>query len=346
MSHRIALALLAALALTPAMALVALADDGTTNASATPPPSFRPPSAVLRHVDAPVAVSAAGAVPAKRELVVFVGGYQTCSCDDPTFDDLVARATAAGYDVRRFGQDPRYPYDTYGHIDANARNLRDEIRSVSGGYSAVHVVTHSMGGVVADRAFAQGLSRGDGVATYVSLSAPHSGSDAAKAVTLVDALGPSELVHRLASLAGLETRSEAVADLATARPVPPPAGVVRLDLRASTDVLVTGRDARDPGVPSRILSGSWDGHGGILSDPAALELTLRTIATRRVPPEERSQASVEAEQRWSDVWTALAVAGLVSLALLLIVRRRVLGGLTLEDILLQRFVPARRRHCG
>src|SRR4029079_8927481 len=88
----------------------------------------------------------------------------------------------------------------------------------------------------------------------------------------------------------MESDSAAVRDLARARPVPPPVGVTRLDLRESMDVLVTERDARDPGVTSRILTRGIEGHGDILKDPDALDQTMRTIATRRVPPDERSRA--------------------------------------------------------
>ncbi|MDQ2952558.1 MAG: hypothetical protein M3R54_09875, partial [Chloroflexota bacterium] len=136
-------------------------------------------------MDAPQ-TAAPSAWPAPRELVVLVGGYQSCACpDDGTFDALRDRLSGNDrFEVIRFGTDPRFPYDTYGPIGPNARNLRDEIRSASPQYSGVHIVTHSMGGVVADDAFAQGLSRDDGVISYVSWSAPHSGSDAARAIGL------------------------------------------------------------------------------------------------------------------------------------------------------------------
>jgi hypothetical protein len=146
-----------------------------------------------------------------------------------------------------------------------------------------------MGGVVADRAFANGLSSSDGVVSYVSWSAPHSGSDAARAITLTRALsGGSGLRESLLWL-DLEADSDAVRDLAFTQAVAPPAGVVRLDLREATDVLVTERDARNPGVTSRILTGAVEGHGGILTDPQAIDQTVRTITERRVPPDERSR---------------------------------------------------------
>ncbi len=265
------------------LALPAYADD-------RPQPSARPPEVVLRHVDASRA-SAPSAATSGRELVVLVGGYQSCSCqDDPRFGPLRAALETAGYDVVQFGRDPRFPYDTYGQIAPNAANLRDEVRALAPGYAAVHLVTHSMGGAVADQAFAAGLSRADGVATYVALSAPHSGSTYGRAIDVVHTAAGDDggLLHTVPLYFGLETSSDALRDLATLAPIRAPAGVVRLDLREMTDLLVPERDASDPGVPSRVLTGALEGHGGILDDRQAIDLTLRTIAGRRVPPDERS----------------------------------------------------------
>lgn len=333
-----------AIALTPGAAVIALADDPPPS----PLPSFRPPTGVLRHVDAPTASPAATAMVAQREreLVMFVGGYQTCSCDDHSFDLYAARATAAGYDVKRFGTDAAFPYDTYGHVANSGRTLRDEIRALSEQYAAIHIVTHSMGGVVVDQAFAQGLSAADGVATYIALSAPHSGSDAARGVRIVNAIGDDEALHRVASLAGLgfETRSDAVGDLATIDHVPAPTGVVRLDLRESTDVLVTGRDATDPGVPSRVLRGSLDGHGGILTDPSAIDLTFRTIAARRVPPDDRSQELIDATDRESAIFGDAALVAICLLTAYFCLRRFRLKG-ALETVVGQHLPLARRKPC-
>ena len=88
----------------------------------------------------------------------------------------------------------------------------------------------------------------------------------------------------------MEPDSPAVRDMAHVRATASPPDVVRLDLREATDVLVTARDARDPGVTSRILTGRAEGHGGILDDPEAIDLTLATIASRRVPPDERARS--------------------------------------------------------
>lgn len=333
-----------AIALTPVAALAAFADDPTP----TPLASLRPPSGVLRQADAPTASPAPTGVvaPPKPELVLFVGGYQTCSCNDHSFDAYAARATAAGYDVKNFGTDAAFPYDTYGHVADSGRTLRDEVRALSAQYSAIHIVAHSLGGVVVDQAFAQGLSASDGVATYVALSSPHSGSDAARGVRIVNAIGDDDALRRAASLGGLgfETRSDAVDDLATIRPVPAPAGVVRLDLRESTDFLVTERDSVDVGVPSRVLRGSLDGHGGVLTDASAIDLTLRTIATRRVPPDDRSPKLIEATERESRLVGALALGViLVATAYFCLRRFRVRG--PLETLIGQHFPAARRKPC-
>jgi hypothetical protein len=346
-----AMTLALALPLLAAPALVASADEGSPSAPIAASPRVRPPLGVLRHVDAP-RTAAPSATPAARELVVLVGGYQSCACpDDGTFDALRERLAGDDHmDVVRFGSDPRFPYDTYGAVAPNARNLRDEIRAASPQYAGVHIVTHSMGGVVADSAFAQGLSRDDGVISYVSLSAPHSGSDAARAI---------EVTQLLTGAAGgglregllwlrMEADSPAVRDLARARPSAPPAGVVRLDLREATDLLVTALDAADPGVPSRILTGPVEGHGGILSDPQAIDQTMRTIAERRVPPDERSlalrlAAEHESQRVGDGVFVAVAVLAAVACMTAMLLRG---PAPTILGQALRAYLPrAERRSC-
>jgi hypothetical protein len=333
-----------------ATTLFASADEGSPTVPASASPRVRPPSGVLRHVDAATAIPAATGV--SKELVVLVGGYQSCACpDDGIFDGLRSRlATVPGINVIRFGQDPRFPYDSYGAIDPSAIALRDQIRALAGQYAGVHIVTHSMGGVVADRAFANGLSSADGVVTYVSWSAPHDGSDAARGIAIVRTIagrGDDALREGLLRLQ-MEPDSPAVRDLARTRASAAPAGVVRLDLREATDVLVTARDARDPGVASRILIGTAEGHGGILSDPQAIELTTRTIATRRVPPDERSlalQASAAAEsQRVGD--TVLLTVCVLALAFCVVAAIGRSGLATPYAEALRAFLPrAERKRC-
>jgi hypothetical protein len=159
-----------------------------------------------------------------------------------------------------------------------------------------------MGGVVADRAFASGLSANDGVATYVALASPHSGSSNLAASTrILDSLGDRALELRAIFSPKVDLGSDAARGLATTRPAPPPAGVARLDLRMATDWTVTKGDARDPGVQSRILvpsglGGLIDGHGAVTSDPAALQLVTSTIERNAVPPDTRGwQVKLAAE---------------------------------------------------
>src|SRR5437660_1336015 len=51
----------------------------------------------------------------RKELVLFVGGYGS-QADDGAFAALSARFPPDRYDVRRLGDDPHFPYDTYGPL--------------------------------------------------------------------------------------------------------------------------------------------------------------------------------------------------------------------------------------
>ncbi|HKC91226.1 MAG TPA: hypothetical protein VKE23_07865 [Candidatus Limnocylindria bacterium] len=266
--------------------------------------------------------------PRKKELVLFVGGYGSRVNDD-AFDDLIARFPPDRYDTRRLGDDPRFPYDTYGDVDANAQVLTDEIRAIGGGYSAVNIVSHSMGGVVTDRAFANGLSAGDGVRTFVAIAGPHSGADYARAPAfLLPIIGPVEdIVRAVGVAAARDPASEAIRDLAVARPIPPPAGVTRLDVSLATDGLVNRFDARDPGVPQRLflpasLRELVDGHGGSLVNRQIADLVVETIRTHDVPPDRRDPITrIIAPILWDQetrLWRRfllVAVLGAVSLYL-------------------------------
>jgi hypothetical protein len=276
----------------PALALVASADGGPPLPPGDAGPPLRPPLTVLRAADRVAASTHTGAP--KRELIVLVGGYAS-DVNDTVFDAFRARAAAEGYDVVRFGDDLG-TYDTLGAVDENAARLRDSVRSVSTDYDGVHLVTHSMGGVVADRAFALGLSAGDGVTTHVAWAAPHHGSHAAAAIqTTLDLSGPArDDIRAFTASLFRDPDTPAVRDLARVQAPPPPVGVARLDLRMATDALVTRSDAHDPGVASRVLLPAsldeLEGHGGILRSNEALELTMATIRSRAVPRDERGLA--------------------------------------------------------
>jgi hypothetical protein len=322
-------AMLVAWAALPALALVASADEGPPLRPVDAGPPLRPPLTVLRAVD-PVAAASASAPDAKqpetkrKELIVLIGGY--ASGDDAhVFDAFRVRVgREGGYDVVRFGEDLG-AYDTFGAVDANATQLRDSIRSVSTSYDSVHIVTHSMGGVVADRAFALGLSASDGVTTYVAWAAPHDGAHAARALQSTLAVsGPARDDTRGFTASYLrDPDSTAVRDMARLRASSPPPGVARLDLRLATDALVSTADAHDPGVASRVLlPGSiaeLEGHGGILNSEEALDLTMATIRTKAVPADDRGVAIRAASAAMGssfDYHAGLALAGVCGLCLL------------------------------
>lgn len=299
---------LIALALLSAGGFTASADDGrppVPSGAGHPPTSSLIPLTELRPSDirtAPAPATTPEFVPVgeplrapqqKKELVLFVGGYGSRS-DDGAFDVLAARFPADRYDVQRLGEDPRFPYDTYGGVDANAQILTDEIRSIGGNYSAVNIVSHSMGGVVTDRAFANGLSASDGVRTFVAIAGPHSGADYARAPAfLLPILGPVEdIVRAVGVAAARDPSSDAIQDLAVARPIPAPAGVARVDASLATDGLVNEFDARNPGVPQRVflpasLRELIDGHGGSLVNRQIADLVVETVRTHEVPPDRR-----------------------------------------------------------
>ena len=246
------------------------------------------PAPELIPVDEPVRLA-----PPKKELVLFVGGYGSRG-DDGAFDELAARFPPDRYVVRRLGDDPRFPYDTYGGIDANAKVLTDQIRNIAKDYSAVNIVSHSMGGAVTDRAFRNGLSAADGVRTFVAIGGPHSGADFARAPAfLLPVIGPIEGIVRAVGLAlAHDPSSDAIRDLAVARPIRPPARVVRVDASLATDGLVNEYDAQDPGVPQRVFLPATpreliDGHGGSLVNRQIGDLVVETIRTHAVPPDRR-----------------------------------------------------------
>ena len=318
-----------ALALLPAAgALTALADDGRPPAATGHPSSPLPiPRSELRpSAIHPAATQSPGFIelPAlvqlpRKELVIFVGGYGS-SATDGAFDQLKNEFADGRYDVVRFGVDPSFRYDSYDAIDRSAGALIDEVRTLGPHYSAVNIVSHSMGGAVVDRAFDKGLGAGDGVATDIAIAGPHSGAFLAAAPTVTFPLigGVKDIVRDVAMIfAQPDPESLAARDLATFRPVVPPHGVVRLDISLATDGVVSQDDARDPGVPQRVfLPGSpgeaIDGHGGSLTSRAVIQLVGQTVRTHRVPPDDRDPVTkTVAPIVWplvSNFWRKLVLA--------------------------------------
>ena len=280
-----------ALAVLPAGAVVARADEEPPIRPEIGGPRVRPPQTGLRDADKHAPMTSTAPV-RSRQLIVVVGGYGSEYKDPRPLRNFVDQVNPSGdYDVLYFGSDPAFPYNSYGSIDQNAHTLVAQVRAVSPSYGGVHIVTHSLGGNVADQAFAQGLSAADGVRTYVALSAPHGGSAAATLSEFTLAhLGPARAdANAIARVTTFEADTRAAQDLTRIRPVGAPPGVTRLDLRLATDMVVSSDDAQDPGVQSRTLlptteRGRWDGHTGILMERSAVDLTRQTLATGIVPP--------------------------------------------------------------
>lgn len=250
-----------------------------------------------------------------KEVVLLVGGLGS-EPSDGTWDDLIARYQGdPRYEIRRFGADPALPYDSVGAIDDNARRLVGQVRTLSR-YSAIHIVTHSMGGAVTDRAFATGLSSADRVQTYIALAAPHHGATAARAITttLGFAGQEGEIIRGLAAHVAADPASAAARDLAGPLTPPEPDGVTRLDLRLATDLVVLDRDSRVSGVDSRVLlpssAGTLEGHGGVLRDERALDLVTGTIARGAPPADERGTVLRAATDLVDDTAGELALLGL------------------------------------
>lgn len=233
------------------------------------------------------------------ECIVTVGGFDSAN-GDVTFDDLLAPWLQQDplYQQYRFGsyRADRFPYDTTGPIDVSADDLRDLVRSIKGQCRGVHLLTHSMGGVVADRAFSMGLSAHDRVATYVALSGPHNGGTLAK-----DLRPPIEAnavvaleISALAKIFGQpDPTTQAAHDLAELeQPRVLVRGIPHIRLRLATDPMVLRRDTADRRVDVREYLPEawcqWEGHGGILENDEVMSVIRATISSHRPAPDRRS----------------------------------------------------------
>jgi hypothetical protein len=313
---------LLALALLPAFgALPADADDGrpqSTEAGHPPSPVPVPKSQLgPTAIDiAPIPSVAPESFPtlshpngaqAKKELVIFVGGYGSSQQENDTVcADIRTWFDPGRYEIACFGDDPAFPYDTYGSIDAGAGTLIAQIRSRPSEYSSIDIISHSMGGVVVDRAFADGLSAQDGVAVSVAIASPHSGSTFARVGTLaLPLVTPVADIIRAEALSHVHSdpSSDAARGLAIAHPVRTPPSVAKLDVGLANDVLVPTNDSRDPGVEQRLYlpevdvkllpqlkvdTSQLEGHGGSLKNKELRSVVIEAVQTHRIPPDRRS----------------------------------------------------------
>lgn len=274
-------------ALAPAIAMLVLAPAAPADACGGPE---RPVCTVLRP--APLVERPRPSAGYGQQCIVTVGGLAspTDGSDNDFFIRVLGDLTRSlDHRVVRFGVD-RGAYDTEGAISRSSAELRRMVRGIAGDCHGIHLLAHSMGGLVTDRALAKIEPADMGVATYVALASPHNGATAARVLTAAVNVAP--VVADAASLLGApDPRSDAVHDLATARRpprVPRVEGHVRL--RMTTDEIVYHADNFDPRVdvreftPDPLSPDEWLGHGGIVHSAAVQEVVRATIATGRVPP--------------------------------------------------------------
>lgn len=269
MIHRLRLGSFAMCLAVSALALagVASADDGTDRKPPCTSPQHGPSCTILR----PPAPSTRIPPPGAPECIVAVGGLGSFNDDymlDPktnktadTFESLLAPfRNDPRYQIHRFGsseEDPRFRYDTSGSIDAGGLALRDFVRSLSGRCALIHIVAHSMGGAVADRAFSLGLSAADGVATYLPISAPHNGAVLAQILTGANDISDegNEALRAISqafrAVGAQDVTSDAVRDLAEISMPRPPRGVIEVRQRLANDEIVLLPDSSDWRFESR-----------------------------------------------------------------------------------------------
>ncbi|TMG33719.1 MAG: hypothetical protein E6H94_10685, partial [Chloroflexi bacterium] len=164
-----------------------------------------------------------------------------------------------GYHVERLGADPANPYDSYQHLDTSADALIKEVRSKAASYpGGVHIISHSGGAGVVDRAFAKGLSAADGVRSFQAVAPPHNGSTVAWWTDLVlPSLGQATDYVRAILMSATplpDPESDAMHDLAHLRRTAPPPGVVEVDYTLASDTFVMEQDNFHPGVPLRLYT--------------------------------------------------------------------------------------------
>lgn len=261
----------------------------------------RPPCTILRPPETTLCIEGTGGL--GRQCIVTVGGFASTN-GDRAFDPLLAWSDAdLRFQTYHFGYDDheRFRYDSTSSIDESAAILTAFVRSLKGSCGDIHLVTHSMGGAVADRAFAKGLS---GVRTYVALAGPHNGATVARIVVPHLGLDPllTAEVHAIL-LDGPDPTTRAGRDLAL---TDPPHRMVRgaatLRLRLATDPFVLRRDTLDRRVDTReyMPQLEWDqveGHGGVLDNGEVRDVVWATIVTDQTAPDLRPRR----ERRIADV---------------------------------------------
>lgn len=229
------------------------------------------------------------------QCIVTIGGLAspTDGSDNDFFAAVLGDLShSLDHRVLRFGVD-QGTYDTEGAISRSSAELRRAVRAIAGDCGGIHLLAHSMGGLVADRALAKIEPAEFGISTYVSMASPHNGAIMARVVPVAVAASPViASVAYLADLAGApDLGSDAVRDLARARrPMRVPRVKEHVRVRMLTDEIVRHVDNFDSRVDVREIAPAlrapreWLGHGGIVHSAEVQDLVRTTIGTGRVPP--------------------------------------------------------------
>lgn len=305
-----------ALALTPillALAVTTASADGGHVCSLAP---GRPACTILRPFRQPGPVPTRPAI-GSSECVVLVGGLGSpTDRDDRFFAPVLGELDAdPRFQQYRFGVDAG-SFDTYRAISRNGEQLRSVIHHLSTECQAIHVLSHSMGGAVADRAFSMGDLANDGVVSYVALAAPHNGATGARAArpaVEADALFAAGLSATTRAVAIPDPTTDAVRDLSRLRAPRPVRDVEAVRLRLVTDEFVLRRDNADRRVDVRdyLPTTTWqlEGHGQVVHNETVQQVVRTTIATHRVPAEDRSSTALR-DAELASIVIDQALAGL------------------------------------
>lgn len=268
------------------LASVAFGDGGACDVS-----RGRPTCTILRPSPPATPREAAAAI-GRQQCIVIVGGLGSpTDGSDADFFGAVLGDLVDSADHRsiRFGLDAG-SYDTTGAISRSAEELRAVISRASDDCEAIHILAHSMGGVVVDRALSKGDPAAAGVATYVAMASPHNGATVARVVRAALDHDPL-LAHTASAVADIfglpDPGSDAIRDLARARAPARIPRVEHLRVRMVTDEVVLRGDNIDRRVDVREYApAALDellGHGGIVRSAPVQRIVRETIRSGRVP---------------------------------------------------------------
>jgi triacylglycerol lipase len=187
------------------------------------------------------------AVDGAHDVVVLVHGFLATA---GVFRPMRSRLEAAGVAVASFTYAPGRS------IRSVAKSLAEVVSRIPGP-ARVHVVGHSLGGVVA-RYYVQSLGGHERVAETVSLASPFRGTPHARRFAwLVGDLHPESRVLELV------------------RACPPHVRVPHTSIIAGNDRLIPVDSARFPGAPAIILPDR--GHNTLLFDPDVVRIVLENL---------------------------------------------------------------------